>query len=313
GTWLITSTPAATTTSWAPDMTAWAAKCAACCDEPHWRSTVVAGMSSGQPAASTALRPMLSDCAPACMTQPMLTSSTSIGSRSLRCTRALRTSAARSAGCQPESLPLRLPPAVRTASTIAAVGMGGSFCLAPPPGAPGRGHQASRGGALDRSVKPVCPAPRACATGADGAGGAPGTVALALWRSSQAGEGGHIVETTPRTAVAEAIDAEVAGQTILGRWHDTVDAHPDLVALRDRDGDGWREITFARLADQVARTAAGMRALGVGPGDRVVLMMRNIPEFHVVDLAALCCGATPISIYNSSAPEQVAYLVGHSK
>ena len=121
------------------------------------------------------------------------------------------------------------------------------------------------------------------------------------------------METAPRTSTAEVIDAEVAGQTVLGRWLDTVDAHPDLVALRDRDGDGWREITFARLADQVARTAAGMRALGVGPGDRVVLMMRNIPEFHVVDLAALCCGATPISIYNSSAPEQVAYLVGHSK
>ena len=37
------------TTSWAPAMTAWAAKWAACCDEPHWRSTVVAGTSSGQP------------------------------------------------------------------------------------------------------------------------------------------------------------------------------------------------------------------------------------------------------------------------
>ena len=40
-------------------------------------------------------------------------------------------------------------------------------------------------------------------------------------------------------------------------------------------------------------------------------MMRNIPEFHVLDMAAVICGATPISIYNSSSPEQVAYLVGH--
>ena len=45
------------------------------------------------------------------------------GSRSLRSTRALRVSAARSTGCQPDSLPLRLPPAVRTASTITAVVM----------------------------------------------------------------------------------------------------------------------------------------------------------------------------------------------
>src|SRR5690606_41493935 len=116
---------------------------------------------------------------------------------------------------------------------------------------------------------------------------------------SQVGKGGPIVETAPRTSTAEVIDAEVAGQTVLGRWLDTVDAHPDLVALRERDGDGWREITFAQLADQVARTAAGMRALGVGAGDRVVLMLRNIPEFHAADVAALVCAATPISTCHS--------------
>ena len=47
------------------------------------------------------------------------------------------------------------------------------------------------------------------------------------------------------------------------------------------------------------------------PGDRVVLMMRNIPEFHWLDLAVLFLGATPVSIYNSSSPDQVAYLAGH--
>jgi long-chain acyl-CoA synthetase len=51
--------------------------------------------------------------------------------------------------------------------------------------------------------------------------------------------------------------------------------------------------------------------MGVGKGDRVVLMMRNIPAFHWLDLAVLFCGATPVSIYNSSAPEQVQYLVSH--
>ena len=60
-------------------MTPWAAKWAACCDEPHWRSMVVAGTDSGKPAASTALRPMFSAWAPTCMTQPMITSSMRAG------------------------------------------------------------------------------------------------------------------------------------------------------------------------------------------------------------------------------------------
>ncbi|HEX8804927.1 MAG TPA: AMP-binding protein, partial [Acidimicrobiales bacterium] len=114
------------------------------------------------------------------------------------------------------------------------------------------------------------------------------------------------------TARRAVLDAEVAGQTFLSRWLDTVAAHADRVALRHDDGEGWVETTYGEVADRVARAAAGLRALGVRPGDRVVLMMRNIPEFHVVDLAAVACGATPVSVYNSSPPDQVAYLVGHS-
>jgi long-chain acyl-CoA synthetase len=113
-------------------------------------------------------------------------------------------------------------------------------------------------------------------------------------------------------ATKDDLDRKVEGQTIASRWLETVAAHPDNVALRAKDGDGWVEWTYADVADRVARAAAGLLTLGVGPGDRVVLMMRNIPEFHVVDLAAMFCGATSVSIYNSSPPEQVAYLVGHS-
>jgi long-chain acyl-CoA synthetase len=113
------------------------------------------------------------------------------------------------------------------------------------------------------------------------------------------------------TATKDELDRQVEGQTIASRWLDTVSAHPDNVALRERQGDGWVALTYAEMADRVARAAAGLRARGVGPGDRVVLMMRNIPEFHIVDLATLFCGATPVSIYNSSPPDQVAYLTGH--
>jgi long-chain acyl-CoA synthetase len=119
------------------------------------------------------------------------------------------------------------------------------------------------------------------------------------------------VQTATHETPASVIDAEVEGQTIASRWMATVATRGDLVALRSKDGDGWVELTYAGMADRVARTAAGLRALGVGPGDRVVLMMRNIPEFHVIDMATVCCGATPVSIYNSSSPEQVAYLAGH--
>lgn len=110
------------------------------------------------------------------------------------------------------------------------------------------------------------------------------------------------------------LDAAVAGQTIVSRYLDTVAAHPDQVAVRAKqDDDSYVEWTYADHAKQVASAAAHLRSLGVAPGDRVVLMIRNVPDFHFIDLGIAALGATSISIYNSSSPEQVAYLTGHCK
>jgi long-chain acyl-CoA synthetase len=114
------------------------------------------------------------------------------------------------------------------------------------------------------------------------------------------------------TAAREDIDRASAGQTVPSRFLTTVAEHPEQVALRWKTADGgWGERTYAEYGDLVARVTTGLQGLGVGKGDRVVLMMRNIPEFHVVDVAVAMLGATPISIYNSSSPEQVQYLTAH--
>ena len=103
----------------------------------------------------------------------------------------------------------------------------------------------------------------------------------------------------------------VRGQTVPTRFVETVRSRPDALALRWKDGDTWHHWTWTDYAERATRLAASLRELGVARGDRVVLMMRNRPEFHVADMATLLVGATPISIYNSSAAEQIQYLVGH--
>ena len=110
----------------------------------------------------------------------------------------------------------------------------------------------------------------------------------------------------------DELTAAVEGQTIATEFLKTVERMGDQVALRAKNAsDGWDEWTFDDYAEHVAGATATLKSLGVGPGDRVVLMMRNIPDFHFLDLAVVFCGATPISIYNSSSPEQIAYLAGH--
>jgi acetoacetyl-CoA synthetase len=59
------------------------------------------------------------------------------------------------------------------------------------------------------------------------------------------------------------------------------------------------ELTFGELRDQVARARVGLRDLGVGPGDRVVAYLPNIPETLVAFLATVSLGA----VWATCAPE----------
>ena len=59
------------------------------------------------------------------------------------------------------------------------------------------------------------------------------------------------------------------------------------------------ELTFAAFRDQVARARAGLRRLGVGPGDRVVAYLPNAPETLVAFAATASLGA----VWASCAPE----------
>ncbi len=82
----------------------------------------------------------------------------------------------------------------------------------------------------------------------------------------------------------------------------------EVVNWKNATGD-WVAKTLTEVADDTARLVTSLQDLGVGKGDKVVMMLRNRQEFHAIDLAVLFCGATPVSIYNSSAPDQIQYLI----
>jgi long-subunit acyl-CoA synthetase (AMP-forming) len=98
--------------------------------------------------------------------------------------------------------------------------------------------------------------------------------------------------------------------TVCAAFQRTVARDPDGVALRT-PGDGV-VLTWREYDERVRRIAAGLHALGVRRGDTVGLMLTNRPEFALVDAAAMHLGATPFSVYNTSSPEQVAYLFSNA-
>src|SRR5512133_484368 len=88
----------------------------------------------------------------------------------------------------------------------------------------------------------------------------------------------------------------------------TVERLGDKTAISSQ-ADGVR-ISWNQLRERAAAISGGLAGLGVGKGDTVALMRNNRAEFIPCDLGAVALGAVPFSIYQTSSPEQIAYLVG---
>ncbi|MFG2869338.1 AMP-dependent synthetase/ligase [Streptomyces sp. NPDC048338] len=87
--------------------------------------------------------------------------------------------------------------------------------------------------------------------------------------------------------------------------------YPGLPGLswQSADGDGdWTTLSWAEIHEQTRSLAAGYRALGVGRGDHVLLMMANRPEHWLSDLALVRLGAIPVSVYGTAAPGQITHI-----
>jgi long-chain acyl-CoA synthetase len=97
--------------------------------------------------------------------------------------------------------------------------------------------------------------------------------------------------------------ATTLGETFLATVAARVEA-PAILGADLRMALSWRD-----YGDQALRAAAGLSALGLGHQQTIGLLLTNRPEFHVADTAALLLGAVPFSMYNTSAPEQLAHLI----
>jgi long-chain acyl-CoA synthetase len=84
--------------------------------------------------------------------------------------------------------------------------------------------------------------------------------------------------------------------------------HPDRVALRMDD----LTLTYAQLHEAAGRTSALLAARGVRPGDRVGIMLPNVPAFPIAFYGALAAGAVVVPMNPLLKSREVAYYLGDS-
>ncbi len=75
---------------------------------------------------------------------------------------------------------------------------------------------------------------------------------------------------------------------------------------------GAQQFTYAQLDERVRRLAAALRALGVGPGDRVAFLCPNTPPLLEAHFACPILGAVLVAINTRLSSEEVGYIIEHS-
>src|SRR5207248_2134046 len=88
---------------------------------------------------------------------------------------------------------------------------------------------------------------------------------------------------------------------------------PGRAVIRFRDASGkWNDLSWAELDRRRLGIAAGLRGLGVGPGDRVAFVSHNRVEMLLVELGVLSLGATAVPIFPDYGERTLAHCLRDS-
>ncbi|MFF0224263.1 (2,3-dihydroxybenzoyl)adenylate synthase [Streptomyces sp. NPDC004629] len=118
-----------------------------------------------------------------------------------------------------------------------------------------------------------------------------------------------MTETQPTWSEAESARYRAAGHwegvTFGARLRRAAAGHGGRVALVDGD----RRWTYADLDTEADRVAVGLRRLGIGRGDRVVVQLPNCAEFLLVWFALQRLGAVPVHAMPGHRRREIGHLV----
>ena len=89
---------------------------------------------------------------------------------------------------------------------------------------------------------------------------------------------------------------------------------PDATAYRQYDitTHSWQPYTWSQIKQEVGRWRGALANIGLTPGDRVALMLRNSVQWVLFEQAALSLGLVVVPIYSQDNPGNAAFILGNS-
>jgi long-chain acyl-CoA synthetase len=117
------------------------------------------------------------------------------------------------------------------------------------------------------------------------------------------------MSSTNQSARTKPAQAEAGGENLAGILSDTASRHGERIAMK-LDGT---ELSYEQLEEASARAAGLIRAKGVEAGDRVAVMLPNVPYFAILYFGILRAGAVVVPLNPRYGQTEVAYHVGDSE
>ena len=87
----------------------------------------------------------------------------------------------------------------------------------------------------------------------------------------------------------------------------------DSPFLWAKSSGAWASISWAEAARQVAALADGLKRLGMNPGDRVMLVSENRPEWLIADLAIMAAGCVTVPTYVTNTTRDHQHILSNSE
>lgn len=84
---------------------------------------------------------------------------------------------------------------------------------------------------------------------------------------------------------------------------------PRRPMLRVWRNEAWQTITWGVFARRAAALARALRAAGVAPGDRVLIVAENRPEYPIAETALMAIRAVPVPTYTTNTIEDHAHIL----
>jgi len=86
----------------------------------------------------------------------------------------------------------------------------------------------------------------------------------------------------------------------------------DAPFLWAKHGGEWRTVSWAEAKRQVIALASSLKRIGLEPGDRVMLVSENRPEWLISDLAIMAAGCVTVPAYTTNTTRDHAHILGNS-